>query len=170
MTPAYGWRPPEVRPTGKIYVGGLFRSELLHCVPYGATPMHLAGPNAAALGLLNTYVVFARCGAACRPVVADLATDLREHCTDCWTPPDPAVVEDNRMGVLQLEPVASEVRWPPEPSPLVNRPAAAILVAPRLLPGSVPLGHLPPRLRAPVKAVHPADPACITPAQSHRAA
>ncbi|SFW13654.1 hypothetical protein [Amycolatopsis australiensis] len=168
MTPAHGWRPPEVRPDSKIYAGGLFRSELLHCVPYGATPMRLDSTNAAALGLINTYVVFARCGAACRPVVADLATDPREHCTDCWARSDPAAVEHHRDDVVQLEPADHEVRWPPESTPLVNRPAAAIRAAARLLPGNVLLGHLPPR-----RCLLPAsttDPACITAPANSRAA
>src|SRR4051812_24674953 len=67
-----------------IYAGGVFKPELLHCVRLGVHLVRLESQNAAALGWLNRYVVFAMCGCPCWLARADLADDQRQHCLACW--------------------------------------------------------------------------------------
>ncbi|SFW74700.1 hypothetical protein [Amycolatopsis australiensis] len=84
MTTAFGWQPGAVPPSGVIYAAGVFRPQILHRVRYGTPVFRLGSQNAADLGWLNKYAVFAVCGCLCLAVVADDAVGQREDCSACW--------------------------------------------------------------------------------------
>ncbi|GAB3167699.1 hypothetical protein GCM10027258_93460 [Amycolatopsis stemonae] len=164
MTTVFGWRPSPDGQTGVVFAGGVFRTELLHRVHSGAPVVRLESQNAADLGWLNRYVVFAVCGCLCWPARADVAVDQREHCPACWkrAMASPAEEHHDLGATANGGSVRRGLEAPLRPPDAALQPAVAVAIRPRLLSGALPAGHVPLRLR---RLAEP-DAACITAADA----
>lgn len=159
MSASYGWQPTPEPKDGVVYAGGVFRTDVLHRIPFRTPVFRLDSQIAADLGWLNRYVVFAVCGRLCWAIRADVAVDRREHCPECWRAQVDAEPVETGLRTSRGGSVHGDLWQTAQAPEAVLQPAAALTGRPRLLTSSLPLGHRPIR-RRPHRAE--ADTACIT--------